>query len=97
MFHNDITQDRELIKGVELERDKFQNVKVAGLIRRIADLGYPVRGAVISYYSVTEDCYVLIGKDPIDDLATIQNDDIIENQRLMIKCRSAGNNISPQL
>jgi len=66
-------------------------------MRRISDLGFPVRDSIISYYSVTEECFVLIGKDPIEDSATIPSDDIVENQRLVIKCRTGGSNISPQI
>jgi hypothetical protein len=96
LLQNDHSDERELIKGIELERDKFQNVKVAPIVRRIAEMGFPVKENLISYFSISENAFVFVGKDPIEEQHTIPSDDIVENQRLVIKCRPQSN-ISPSV
>lgn len=79
MLQYEHIEDRELIRGVELERDKWQNVKVAPIIRMIADMGFPVKDNLISYYSISERAFVFVGREPISETVTIPIDDIDPN------------------
>lgn len=87
MLQYDHEEDRELIKNVELELDKLNNVKVAPIIKKIADMGFPIKDNLISYYSITERVFVYVGRDPIPEDHIIPADDIDTSQRLVIRCR----------
>lgn len=54
-----------LIRNIELEFDKWSNVKVAPIVRKIAEMGFPVKDNLISYFSMTERLFVFVGKEPI--------------------------------
>lgn len=54
MIQYEHNEDRDLIKNVELERDKYLNVRVAPLINNIEDSGIQIKNFHISYYSVSE-------------------------------------------
>jgi hypothetical protein len=77
-----------MIKNVELENDKWNNgFKVAPIIRKIADMGFPVKDHLISYYSIAEKMFVHIGKDPFPEDFSIPLEDIDTNNRLALKFR----------
>ena len=65
MLQSDHDDDRELIKGVEFERDKQQNVRLAPIISKIVSMGFPVKDNLISYYSITDKLFVFVGKEPL--------------------------------
>ena len=65
MLQMDNEEDRMLIRNIELEYDKWCNVKVGPIIRKIAEMGFPVKDCIISYYSITDRVFVFIGKEPI--------------------------------
>lgn len=71
--HND---ERELIKNVEFEKDQWGNVKLAPIVEKILQMGFPVRDNLISYYSLTDSVYVHTGKEPLPAYTTIPMDDI---------------------
>jgi hypothetical protein len=68
---------------------------VAPLINSLEESGFPIKNCHISYYSVSEQAFVFI-KEPLDDSKVIPSEDIVENQRLVIKCRLQ-HNISPSV
>lgn len=66
-----------MIKNVDLENDKWNNgFKVAPIIRKIAELGFPVKDYLISYFSIAEKMFVHIGKDPFPEDFSIPLEDI---------------------
>lgn len=81
---------------MELETDKWGNVKAAPIIRKIAEMGFPVKDNLISYYSIRESLFVYIGREPIPENYTIPIDDIDPTQRLVLKCRQHSQ-ISPSV
>jgi hypothetical protein len=80
-------QDEMLIKNIELEYDSRNNVKVAPIIRRISDMGLPIKDNLISYYSITDRTFVFVGRESNLEAQTIPREDIDFNQRLTIKCK----------
>jgi hypothetical protein len=60
-----VDSEEVLIRNIELEYDMRNNVKVAPMIRKIADMGFPVKDNLISYYSITDQVFVFVGKEPI--------------------------------
>ncbi len=76
MLQSEHDDDRELIKGVEFERDKSNNVKLASIVRRIVSMGFPVKDNLISYYSITDKLFVFAGREPLGEEVTIPSDDI---------------------
>jgi len=50
---------------------------------------------MISYYSNVEHVFVFVGREPLNDDATIPNEDIDPNNRLLIKCKPHST-VSPQ-
>lgn len=79
--------DRELIKSVELKKDKWGNVLLQPLVERITQLGFPLKDTIISYYNSFENAWVFAGKDPISAGASIPTEDIDLRQRLQLRCR----------
>jgi hypothetical protein len=75
--HDD--DDRELLKGIDIERDKWNNVKLAPIIKRIIQMGFPVKDNLISYYSMNERLFVFVGKEPLADDFSIPSEDIDPN------------------
>jgi hypothetical protein len=65
-----------LVKNIELEYDIRNNVKVAPIIRRIAEMGFPIKDNLISYYSITDRALVFVGREPIAESSTIPREDI---------------------
>ena len=61
-YNND---EKELIKGVEIQRDQNGYIKLAPIIAHIATMGFPVLNNLISYYSINEKVFVFVGKDPL--------------------------------
>lgn len=89
-----------MIKNVELENDKWNNgFKVAPIIRKIDELGFPVKNHLISYFSIAEKMFVHIGKDPFHEDFSIPLEDIDTKNRLALKFRyvSSASNQSPSV
>ena len=51
-------------------------------------MGFPVKDNLISYYSIRDEVFVFVGKDPLMDSIVIPHDDIDYSSRLTIRCRS---------
>lgn len=45
------SEEKELIRGVELSKDKTGNVYLAPIVKHLLDIGYPIKNNIISYYS----------------------------------------------
>ena len=71
--------DKLLIKNIEVERDKWNNVKLAPIIKKISTMGIPVKDHLISYFSNNERLFVFVGKEPLSEDCTIPMDDIDAN------------------
>lgn len=61
-YNND---EKELIKGVEIQRDQHGHIRLPPIIAHIASMGFPVKDNLISYYSILEKVFVFVGKDPL--------------------------------
>lgn len=68
-----------MIKGMEIEKDRQQNLKLAPILRKIVQMGFPVKDNLISYYSISEKLYVFVGKEPLAEDVTIPSDDFDAN------------------
>lgn len=81
------SEERELFKGVECQKDHRGNIKLAPIINYISQMGFPVKDNMISYFSASEQAYVFLGSYPFPQDITIPIEDIEGQQRLTLKCR----------
>lgn len=52
------------------------NIRLAPIIDHILNLGFPIKGNNISYFSSNENVYVFAGRDPLSQEVCIPLDDI---------------------
>jgi hypothetical protein len=87
LLQNGDVQEKDLIKGLDIERDQWGNIRLAPIILKIAGLGFPVREHLIFYFSTNESAFVFVGRDPLPEDTKISYDDINLSQKLIIKVK----------
>ena len=72
---NATEDEKEIIKNIEVERDLHNNIKLAPILRKLADYNLSVKDTSISYKSHLENAWIFVAKDPIpEDFAISVND-----------------------
>jgi len=56
------------------------------IIGHLLEIGYPIRGNIISYYSAYDQAFIYIAKDPVQEEITIPLEDIDFSSKLKLKC-----------
>jgi len=60
---------------------------LAPMIEQIKEVGFAVDGHLISYFSYTDKNFVVVAKDPLAPSKTIPADNLVSDQRLILKFR----------
>ena len=57
--------EKELIKGVTCQLNQKGELIIASVCQKLKDLGYPVANSLISYFSVEDDIFTFLRKEPL--------------------------------
>lgn len=81
-------EEKELIRNIDIDRDINNNIRLAPILRRLNDMGFPVKDTVVSYRSHIENAFIYVGKEPLtEDTCVSFNDLEPPNHRLVLRCR----------
>jgi hypothetical protein len=61
-------------------------ISLKDVSNRLLEIGYPIQGSLISFFSQADDCYVFVRKEPIKEEDLIPIHELYEN-RLHLKFR----------
>ena len=80
------SEDKELIKDLQVEGSKTEGVKIQSAIERLIEIGYPVQESLVSYFSPEDDLYTFVRKEPLLD-SDIAPSSAIVSSRLYLRFR----------
>lgn len=76
------SSEKELIRNMEAPILPNGSLRLRMILSNLKQLGFPVEGTLVSYYSLKEKFHVYCGKDPLPETAHIPNDELlIEEER----------------
>jgi len=58
-------EEKELIKGVTCKLNGEGELMLKSVSDYLKELGYPVAGSLVSYFSVEDDIYAFMRKEPL--------------------------------
>lgn len=75
----------EIVPNLDVKLNSEGQIKLADIITRLKQFGYPLTGAMISIYSSAAEEYICFGSDPLDQNTSIDADQL-PNNFLKIRC-----------
>ena len=75
----------EIVPNLEVVYNTDGRIKLAEIINKLKQFGYPLTGAMISIYSSAAEEYICFGSDPLDQNTFIDADQL-PNNFLKIRC-----------
>ena len=87
MLHLKSQDEKELIKGVEVETNSQQDLYLKKLIEKLKELGFALDKNIFSYYSKKDDLFIFADGDPLKDDTVIPRDEYLPERCLTLKCR----------
>ena len=80
-------EEKVLLKGVDVERDSNNYIRLAPILRHLEAMGYSVKDTMVSFKSQSENAFIHIGKEPLSEEFSIHPNELEPNYRLTIRCR----------
>jgi len=73
---------------VDVEVDHNRSIRLAPLLRRLHEMGFPVKDTMVSYKSIVENALIYVGKEPLIEDAVVNTADLEQpTNRLTLRCR----------
>lgn len=78
-----------MIRDVDcIERDLSNHIKLTPIIKRLIDMGFPIKDTIVSFKSINDNAFIYIGREPLSEDAFFSPSDLeMPNNRLTIRCR----------
>lgn len=82
---------------MEVQRDNWGLVRLAPIIEYILSSGFSIKGNIITYFSQSENAFVFVGREPLQEEITIPTDDMCGDfsNKLTLRCKPPHGSMSP--
>ena len=61
-------EEKDLIRDVDvIERDLSNHIKLAPIINRLIDMGFPIKDTIVSFKSINDNAFIYVGREPLSE------------------------------